>query len=126
MHKLFDFACKELKELEDKVDKGLSAADIEYADKLAELKKNILKIRMLENGGYSYYMPPHDSDREGSYGDYSYRPMYRPMRDRRPMNYGYSRAANDIVYQLEDMAETAPDEMTRREIHKLINKMRDA
>jgi hypothetical protein len=126
MHKIYDYVCKELKELEDKAEKGLTAADIEYADKLAELKKNILKIRMLENGGYSYYMPPHESYREGPYEDHSYGSMYRSMRDRRPMNYGYSRSAGDIVYQLEDMAETAPDEMTRREIHRLIDKMRNA
>ena len=38
MHKLYEWACDELEELEKKADKGLSAAEVEYASKLTELK----------------------------------------------------------------------------------------
>lgn len=63
MHRLYKYACDELMELEDKAGSGgLSMQELEYADKLTELKKNILKIRMLEgrseysgNGGMGSY-----------------------------------------------------------------------
>lgn len=116
MHKLYEYACDELKELEKKAEKGLSAAELDYADKLTELKKNILKIEMLEDEGYSAEyrddrMMSH-AQRRDSRGRYSRR--------------GYSMAAEDIIEQLEDMKHTAPDDMSRREIGKLIEKMRNA
>lgn len=124
MHKLYDFACKQLKELEDKVEKGLSSAEIEYAAKLTELKKNILKIEMLETEGYSademprYYPGYYDHGR--SYG----RPMY-PRNYRYSGGMGYSGGTDDLIAQLETMMDTAPSEMARREISKLIYKMQN-
>ncbi len=58
MHKLIEYVCDELEALEKKAAKGsMSAAEIEYADKLASLKKNLLKGEMLydevEGGEYS-------------------------------------------------------------------------
>lgn len=152
MHKLYEFACAELEELEQKADKGLSNAELEYANKLTEMKKNILKIEMLEDGGYS--ADDEMSMDRGSYrnsyrGDNSYRDggsnrgsyargrgrnarrdsMGRYSRDgsyRYSREDGYSMAADEIVDQLEDMKESAPDESSRREISKLIEKMRNA
>ena len=45
MHKLMEYVCNELEELESKADKEgkLSAAEIEYADKLTHIKKNLLR-----------------------------------------------------------------------------------
>jgi hypothetical protein len=135
MHKLYDYACEKLKELEKKADNGLSSAEIEYAAKLTELKKNILKIEMLEqdseySGEYSMR-----SYRGGSYGR-SYdgggmsgaRGRGRGARRDSMGRYssdGYSSAAEEITGQLEDMIEVAPDERTRNEIQKLISKMRN-
>lgn len=133
MHKLYEWACNELEELESKAEKGLSAADVEYADKLTELKKNILKIEMLEDQGYSAA----DSDDMMSRNMRSYRYNGGRSYARGRMNArrdsmgrysrnGYSMDAEDLIEQLEDMKETAPDDMSRREIGKLIDKMRNA
>lgn len=54
MHKLIEYVCDELEELEKKAEKGkLSMSEIEYADKLAHLKKNILRADELMDEGYS-------------------------------------------------------------------------
>ena len=48
MHKMIEYVCEELEALEKKAAKGsMSAAEIEYADKLANLKKNLLKSEIL-------------------------------------------------------------------------------
>lgn len=120
MHKFYEFACKELKELENKIDKGLSSTELEYANKLLEMKKNILKTEMLEDKGYSadeMYVPRHPQ-----YNEYDYSGYGRMRYSRK----GRSRATEDIIEQLEDMKATAPDENIRYEIAQLIRKMRDA
>lgn len=119
MHKLYEFACDELKELERKADeKGLSAAELEYAGKLTELKKNILKIEMLEDEGYS----------ADEMHNRSYRNSYARRRDsmgRYSRNYPrYSMDSKEFIEELEEMKVSAPDEMSRKEISKLIERMR--
>lgn len=111
MHKLYEYACNELKDLERKADeKGLSMADVEYADKLTELKKNILKVNLLEDEGYS---AEYRDDHHRSYG-------------RRRDGMGrYSRAADDVIGQLEMMLDSAPDDRTRNKIHDLIREMKN-
>ena len=145
MHKLYEYACEELKELEKKSDKGLSAAELEYADKLTELKKNILKIGMLEEAGYSAdemgYAADHDrSYRDGRYyadgrsytrgrGPYAKRDaMGRYAGDNRYSRCasGYSMDADDLIDQLEELKGSAPDDQRRRELANLIEKMRNA
>ena len=70
MRNLYKYACNELQELEDKAGSGgLSMQELEYADKLTEMKKNILKIWMLE--GRSEY--------SGNYYGRSYRGSYDMM-----------------------------------------------
>ena len=124
MHKLYEYACDELKELEKKADKGLSAAELEYADKLTELKKIILKIEMLEDEGYSAEYRD-DMGRSYRYDDgRSYARGRRDSMGRYSRN--YSRAANEIVDQLKDMIPHAPDEKAKRDIRELIDKMENA
>lgn len=56
MDKLIDYVCEELEQIEKKAAKSgnLTAAEVEYADKLAHLKKNLLKGEMMyEEMGYS-------------------------------------------------------------------------
>lgn len=61
MHKLYEYVCDELKDLEKKAEKGnLSLQEVQYADTLAHLKKNLMKAdEMMEDefGEYSmsYY-----------------------------------------------------------------------
>lgn len=140
MHKLYEWACNELEELESKAEKGLSAADVEYADKLTELKKNILKIEMLEDEGYSAeYRDDMGSyargrNRGGSYDGGSYRSRNSYARGRnarrdsmgRYSRDGYSRAADEQIEMLEGMMESAPNEQIKKEIEKLISKMEQA
>lgn len=122
MHKLYEYVCDELKELEKKADKGLSAADLEYADKLTELKKNILKIEMLEDEGYSAEYRD-DTGHAYRYDGRSYAGRRRDSMGRYSRN--YSRAADDVVGQLEMMLDSAPDDRTRNKIHDLIREMKN-
>ena len=96
MHKFYNFTCREIKALEDKMEKGLTSAELDYGIKLVDLKKNILKCWKLEGETEEKKDP------------------------------GYSRAINDITHQLDDMLKMAPDEMTRAEISNLIDKMHRA
>lgn len=58
MHKLIDYICEELDELERKAEKDgkLSMAEVQYMDTLAHTKKNLLKAEelMMDTEG-SYY-----------------------------------------------------------------------
>ena len=128
MHKLYEWACNELEELENKAEKGLSAADVEYADKLTELKKNILKIEMLEDEGYSAeYRDDMGNYSRGRYNrGNSYRGggSYAGRRNARRDSMGrYSRAADEQIEMLEGMLDSAPNEQIKKEIEKLISKM---
>lgn len=69
MHKLIEFACDELEQLEKKAEKGnLSMSEIQYADTLAHMKKNLLKGEMLmEESEYSG-----DYSNEGGMSNRSY------------------------------------------------------
>lgn len=54
MHKLIDYICDELDEIERKADKGkLSMQEIQYADTLAHMKKNLLKADEMMGEEYS-------------------------------------------------------------------------
>ena len=137
MHKLMEYVCDELEELERKSDKGkLSMAETEYADMLTRIKKNLLKTdEMMGEGEFSMAIDPY---RSYARGDRSYRRSNRnndmsyargrgrnANRDAmgRYSSDGYSMDAEDMVEQLRDMMEDAPDEMTRKEFEKFIRKM---
>lgn len=137
MHKLMEYVCDELEELERKSDKGkLSMAEMEYADMLTRVKKNLLKTdEMTGEGEFSMAIDPY---RSYARGDRSYRRSNRnndmsyargrgrnANRDAmgRYSSNGYSMDAEDMVEQLRGMMEDAPDEMTRKEFEKFIRKM---
>lgn len=150
MHKLIEYVCEELESLEKKAAKGsMSAAEIEYADKLASLKKNLLKGDMLYDememgdysnamggtgmmGGSAYnrgsYARGGNTNRGGSYDGMSYargrgRNARRDSMGRYSSERGYSRDAEDMVDQLRDLMEDAPDDSVRRDIEKLLHKV---
>lgn len=113
----------------------LTAGDIDYLNKLTHTIKSIkTTLAMVEHDGYS--------ERGGSYnmgGSYarggrsrnsynrgSYARGRNARRDsmgRYSREGGYSRSADDMVEQLHDLMEDAPDEKSRQEIQKLISKM---
>lgn len=145
MHKLIEYVCEELESLEKKAAKGsMSAAEIEYADKLASLKKNLLKGDMLyeEMGDYSgavggmntpmmggsYARGGNTNRGGGSYDGMSYargrgRNARRDSMGRYSSERGYSRDAVDMADQLRDLMEDAPDDSVRRDIEKLLHKV---
>ena len=151
MHKLMDYVCSELEELEHKASKEgkLSMSDLQIADTLAHLKKNLMKTEEMSGddgysmtgysrrGGYSmrnYYddgMSHRAADGvsnyvrpDGSYADggMSYA-RGRGAGAKRDSMGRYSRAEDDIVMSLERLMDTASDEHTRKEIRKLIEQM---
>lgn len=145
MDKLMDFLCDEIDELERKAGKDgkLSMAEIQYLDTLAHTKKNLMKAEeMSDEGyssrGYSRRGGVYEGMYEGSYDDGSYRGSYEgrgrsyargrgrnARRDSmgRYSSRGYSMASEDMVNELRDLMNDAPDEHTRKEFEKFINKI---
>ena len=133
MHKLIDYVCEELEEIEKKAEKGdLSMSEVQYADTLAHLKKNLLKgEEMMEDfdGEYSSDMRRMDgmSYRDGMHGgSYARGRGSRARRDSRgrySSERGYSRAAADMVDELHELMDEAPNEMIRQDIQRLVTKL---
>lgn len=140
MHKLYEFICDELKELEKKADSGLSMSEIQLMDTLLHAKKNLLKAEEMGEeseysgamyndgmGGMSY---ERGGNRGGSYRG-TYRGSYARGRGRnakrdsmgRYSSEGYSRAADDVIDRMRDLMQDAPDEQTRQEIQRLVSRM---
>ena len=124
MHKMIEYICDEMEELEKKANKEgkLSMAEIQYADILAHLKKNILTAdAMMESddgysGDYSYARGRGrgTNARRDSMGRYSrdggsYDESYDDMSYRRG---GYSRedAKEEILMKLHNMERGANEE----------------
>lgn len=131
MHKLIDYICDEMEELEKKAEKGgkLSMQELQYADTLAHLKKNILTSDAMmgedeySNMGGSYARGRGSNARRDSMGRYS-----KDDRPYRGGSYerGYSRdmAKEDLVMQLHDMERDADDE-TKHMIKKWIKQIEE-
>ena len=133
MHKLYDLKemlCEELEEYGSK--DNLDVGGLEIVDKLAHAIKNIDKIiEAYEESEYSS---------EGSYargrggnGGRNNRDTYRSYARGRGRNArrdnmgrysrGYSMANEDMMDELRELMEKAPDEMTKREFRKFIDKI---
>lgn len=116
MHKLIEYVCSELDDLERKAERGkLSMSDIQYMDTLAHAKKNLLTGDAMMDGGESgYYMPMHRS-----YGEsYARDRMGRYTSRRGNMSYD-----DGAVEELRDLMDRAPNESIKREYRKLIDKI---
>ena len=132
MKALIDFLCSEIDDLERKLgnEGKLSMSEIEYADKLAHLKKNLLKGEEMMDDGYS---------NTGDYSNrgYNYRyddGMTRYSRARGRTNarrdsmgrYSrgrYSMADDEMMSELRELMQDAPDERTRKEFQTFIDKL---
>lgn len=123
MHKLEelkDMLCEELEEYgsKDKLDMG----SLEIVDKLAHAIKNIDKIIEMSEGEYS---ERYDG------GSYRYsgrnrdgRSMNRSMNRSTNRSYRYGRSrGGDMVAELHELKEDAPNEMIAREFDNLIRKI---
>lgn len=142
MHKLIEYICDELEELERKADKDgkLSMAEIQYADVLAHTKKNLLKgEEMMEEseysmdsgnsyarGGRGQSRRGGNSYRYGNEGSYARGRGSNARRDsmgRYSRQGGYSMAGNEMLDELRDLMQDAPDEQTRMEFQRFIQRI---
>jgi hypothetical protein len=116
-HNLCDFIKDELKELDRKVASGgkLSMQEIEYADKLAHMKKSILTIDAMENPE-EYY----GDDR--NYSNYGARGRRRDSMGRYSTNVRMYRD-DDMMGELRELMEKAPNEQVRRKYREFISDM---
>ena len=123
MHKLIDYVCDELDELERKVDKGgkLSMSEIQYGDTLAHMKKNLLKAEEMADGSYGMsYDGTAMSNRRMPYGDDgSY--ARRDARGRYSRE-GYSRG-EDFKADMMELMDAAPSDRVRKQIRNIMNEM---
>lgn len=117
MYELKDKLCKELEEIARKPE--MSAGDLEAVHKLTDTIKNLDKIEILEDGGYSrdgdWEMEGRGSyERGASYRGRKRDSMGRYSRDGRygPTARMYSRAdaKDDMMAKLEDMMGSASEQ----------------
>lgn len=132
MHKIYEYLCDELKDLEKKAESGqeLSMAELEYLNKLTETKKNLLKIEMLEEDSeYSNAMDGGSYARGGR--GRSYRNSYASGRGRgarrdsmgRYSSEGYSRAEDDFMADMRELMASAPNDRIRQKMQSIMSDM---
>lgn len=128
LYELKEMLCEELEEYgsKDKLDVG----GLDIVDKLAHAVKNIDKIieayeendyssRGSYEGGMSYTRGGRSSYARGRGANARRDSMGRYSRAGR---YGYA-MDGDMIEELRDLMEKAPDERTKKEFQKLINKL---
>jgi hypothetical protein len=130
MHKLIEYICDELEELERKADKDgkLSMAEVQYMDTLAHAKKNLLKGDEMMDGEYSMAM-------DGSYRYDDGRSMARGRgrnarrdamgRYSRRGSYSYAEGVEDMIDSIRGSMHDLPED-TKREAQKFIQKLEQA
>lgn len=126
MYDLRNMLCNELDELARKGELG--AGDLEIAHKLTDTIKNIDKIEMMEDGGYS-----HDEDYSRRYSrDEDWQPGMRGAYDRDMSNarrnthyvrghYSRDGGIDNMKRQLQEMLDNADDESIRRAIQRCMD-----
>lgn len=122
MKELHELKEKLMDELKDYGRKEMTAGNLEVTDKLTHTIKNLCKIMEEEDGYSGRYMPwAYEGDR--SYNDRSYNDRSYARRDSRGRysSEGYSR--HGLADKLRDLMDEAPDEQTRMEIKRLVDKM---
>ena len=132
MHELKEKLCKELEEIANKGELG--AGDLEIIHKLTDTIKNLDKIEMLEDGGYSqagdWEIEGRAYNRGSSYARRKRDSMGRYSRDGRMMRGGYrdgrmysrAEAKDEIMEKIEDMMDDADPkekEILRRAMDQL-------
>jgi hypothetical protein len=132
MHKIMEYVCKEMEDLEKKIEKngGLNPSDMQYLDTLAHTKKNLLKAEEMSEGSYrGSYRGVYDDGRM-SYAEPMYadderteRSRYSTRRDhmgRYSREDGYSRDGG-MIEELRNMMGDLPANK-QRELQQLIKR----
>ena len=132
MYELKDKLCKELDEIARKPEMG--SGDLEIIHKLTDTIKNLDKIEMLEDGGYSQ-AGDWEADLRGTYGrGSSYRgrkrdSMGRYSREGRMIPgrmYSRADAKEDMMDQMEDLMSQAGSEREREAIRRCMKQLENA
>ena len=130
MYELKDKLCKELDEIARKGELG--AGDLEIVHKLTDTIKNLDKIEMLEDGGYSqagdWEIEGRAYNRGNSYARRKRDSMGRYSRDGRMMRGGYSRhdAKEAMMEQMEMLMDQAGSEKEREAIRRCMNQLENS
>lgn len=130
MYELKDKLCKELDEIARKGELG--AGDLEIVHKLTDTIKNLDKIEMLEDGGYSqagdWEIEGRAYNRGNSYARRKRDSMGRYSRDGRMMRGGYSRhdAKEAMMEQMEMLMDQAGSEREREAIRRCMGQLENA
>lgn len=136
MHELKEKLCDELDEIANKGELG--AGDLEIVHKLTDTIKNLDKIEMLEDGGYSqagdWEIEGRAYNRGSSYARRKRDSMGRYSRDGRMMRGGYrdgrmysrADAKENMMDQMEALMEQAGSEKEREAIRRCMNQLENA
>lgn len=130
MHELKDKLCDELEEIARKGELG--AGDLEIVHKLTDTIKNLDKIEMLEDGGYSqagdWEIEGRAYNRGNSYARRKRDSMGRYSRDGRGGRGGYSRhdAKEAMMEQMEMLMDQAGSEREREAIRRCMGQLENA
>ena len=126
MHEIYELKERLLKELEEYGRKGdLSTGSLDVVDKLAHTVKNLCKILEESDEGYSNGMRGYNDGRMYTDGrSYARGRTGNVRRDNmgRYSRNGYSYDGEDMVDQLRDLMNDAPDHV-KSDIQRLINKV---
>ena len=133
MHELCETLTGEIKEMNSKIRAAggkMSPQDLENVDKLTHALKSVKATMAMdeEEEGYSEYYPMGGSSyrrNRDSMGRYSRYPGYNgwtgaPGIPRYP-NRNYSR--NDLVDKIRQLMDNAPDDRTRQDIQRMVERM---
>lgn len=122
LYELCEIISKEIADATRKMREGgkLSAGDVEYVDKLTHTLKSIkTTLAMMEaEDGYSNSM----NGNGGSYGRY-YERSYRRGGNVRRDSYGRYSRDDGMAEDLQDLMRKAPDEQTRQELKRIIDRL---
>ena len=132
MHKLMELKEKLIEELGDYAENGkFSKEDVEAIKYISSGIDHICNIMERDDSG-SYGMSYDD----GSYDDGSYRRSYRgsyargrgrgARRDsmgRYSSERGYSRASDEMVMELRELMDDAPDQQTKQEMERIVKRL---
>lgn len=137
MHKLMQYVCDELEELERKVDKSgkLSMAEVQYLDLLAHTKKSLLTAKAMEDSGYSRDEGYSNARRRDSMGRYmdsgpNQGGSYDPYYDGRSME-GYSgrrmysrdEGKSNMIRELENLMQNARSPEEREVMQQAMSRL---
>ena len=126
LHELCETLSREVQETNEKIRSAggkLSAGDVDYIDKLTHAIKSVkATIAMMDEEGYSGRYPYMMG------GAYDNGGMGRSNRSYRRDSMGrysgrYSRDSRDMAGELRELMQDAPDERTRQEFQRLIDKV---